>query len=213
MTSRIARMARLALLFGLTAVLILNWLPLVRGLLDGPSYQWGLQMFGRSFAGAGLEGDYGLLVGWTAVGLALLFLGWRRPGRVFKGAALLWTGALAADWAWLVWSGREVAFEGATLGVALSVERIAAVVYGLLFVLAAVWVLLGRPAPAPRWTSLNTALLATAVLLLPIQYLLLRTGQGQEARDVIGVLMTIGQWLLVSLSLAPWSVGGSRQLA
>lgn len=213
MTARIARMARLALLFGLTAVLVLNWLPLVRGLLDGPSYQWGLQMFGRSYSGAGLQGDYGLLVGWAAVGVGLLFLGWRRPGPLFKGAALLWTGALGADWAWLVWSGQEVAFEGATLGVALSVERIATALYGLLFLLAAVWALLGRPGPAPRWTSLNTALLATAVLMLPVQYLLLRTGQGQEAREVIGVLMTMGQWLLVSLSLAPWSGGGFRQLA
>lgn len=213
MTSSIARMARLALLFGLTAVLVLNWLPLVRGLLDGPSYQWGLQMFGRSYAGAGLEGDYGLLVGWAAIGVGLLFLGWRRPGSLFKGAALLWTGALAADWAWLVWKGQEVAFEGATLGVALSVERIAAAVYALLFLLAAVWALLGRPTPAPRWTRLNTALLATAVLMLPVQYLLLRTGQGQEARDVIGVLMTMGQWLLVSLSFASWPDAGSRPLA
>jgi hypothetical protein len=113
----------------------------------------------------------------------------------------------------VVWSGQEVAFEGATLGVALSFERIAAGIYGLLFLLAATWALLGRPEPASRWTGLNTALLATAVLMLPVQYLLLRTGQGQEARDVIGVLMTMGQWLLISLSLAPWPGRGSRRLA
>lgn len=213
MTATIARVARLGLLLGLTAVLVLNWLPLVRSLLDGPSYQWGLQMFGRSFGGAGLEGDYGLLVGWAAIGVGLIFLGWRRPGPLFKVAALLWTGALAADSAWIVWSGQEVAFEGATLGVALSFERIAAGIYGLLFLLAATWALLGRPERASRWTGLNTALLATAVLMLPVQYLLLRTGQGQEARDVIGVLMTMGQWLLISLSLVPWPDRGSRRLA
>lgn len=209
MRGSISKYARAGFLALATAALALAWLPMVRGLLDGASYEWGLSLYGHQFEGAGTGGDYAFLVVHTLIGLALLFLGWRSPGRFFKLVAMVWSAVLFGDQVWSVLTSPEsMTFEGATLGMSLSVAMIFPLAYGLLFALALAWALTGEARPAPLWGRLNTVLLGVAVLLFPLQLLLLSTGRGQEVSDQIGVLMTIGQWLLVSLSFAPWK--GSR---
>jgi len=201
-----ARICRVALMVGLTAAFVMAWLPLVRGLLDGPTYEWGLSLFGKQFSGAGLSGDYWLVSLEAALGVILLFLGWRGPGALFKFLSLFFTGAMFADALYSAFVLREgQTFEGATLGVAVSVGTIFMVIYGLMFALALVWAAFGHPGRPPRWSMLNSALLTLALLLLPAQYLLLSTGEGREISDQFGVLITMGQWLLVSLSFAPWT--------
>ena len=199
----IAAGSRLVLMMGLTVVTVLGWLPLVRCLLDGPSYEWGTTLFGHQFSGAGLAGDFGYLLAFTGVALVLLYLGWRRPGAPFKIASVLWTGAMLANALHMLMADPAATFEGATLGVSVSMGLISAVVYGALFALALVWAWLGRAGEPPRWGLANTVILVVALLMLPLQYLLLSSGQGRETSDVIGVLMTMGQWGLLSLSLAP----------
>ncbi|HYE43648.1 MAG TPA: hypothetical protein VEA15_09680 [Caulobacteraceae bacterium] len=200
----IAQAARFGLLLGLAAAFLLGWLPMIRGLLDGPSYEWGLTLFGRQFSGAGLEGDYWYVVGHTLVGLVLIWLGCRNPGGTFKIAVLAYAAAMLGDSLWTAFvAAEERRFEGATLGITLSAETIFLLVYGVMFALALVWTAFGRTADRPRWTPANTVFLTVAILLLPLQSLLLGTGQGREASDQFGVLITIGQWLLVCVSFAP----------
>lgn len=201
-----ARIARYVLLAGLTVAFVLAWLPAVRSLLDGQTYEWGLTLFGKTFSGAGLEGDYWFVASEAALGVVTLFLGWRSPGAVFKLLSSAFTGVMFADGVYTGFIlGQDQVFEGATLGMNVSVGLIFTAVYGLLFVLALAWAAFGKPGPAPRWTLANSALLTVAVLLLPAQYLLLSTGEGREISDQFGVLMTMGQWLLLSLSFIPWS--------
>lgn len=201
-----ANIARYILLIGLTLAYILAWLPAVRGLLDGPTYEWGLTLFGKQFSGAGLEGDYWFVAAEAMLGIVTLFLGWRSPGFVFKAVSVLFTGTMFADTLHSAFVlGQDQVFEGATLGVNVSVGMIFLTVYGVLFALSLVWAAFGRPGTPPRWSLANSALLAIVILLLPLQYLLLATGQGREVSDQFGVLITMGQWLLLSLGFAPFA--------
>jgi hypothetical protein len=59
----------------------------------------------------------------------------------------------------------------------------------------------------PPLARANFVLLATAVALLPVQYVLLSTGTGQETNDVVGVLLTMVGWVLLSTGLGLWRIG------
>lgn len=203
-----ARVAHVILMVWLTLTFVFSWLPLVRSLMDGPSYQWGKVWFGRQFGGAGAAGDLWLLVLEVGLGLALLVLGWRRPGLAFRTLATGWLALLLANTLHTVVADPgAMSFQGATLGLEISTIVLRPTLDGLALMLALAWALKwGKAArPAAVWGRLNSGLLLLALLLAPLQYGLLRTGQGQEFNDVVGVLLTIGQWLLISVALVPWA--------
>lgn len=177
----------------LTLIFVLAWLPLVRSFIDGISYEWGTRYFGIPFSGAGLTGDLWLLIVLTSLGVWLLYRGWRYPSRPFPAVLLAWLGFLAADSLYSVVTAPEVyRFEGATLGVDVSLATFAPLLHIGFFCLALLWTVRQRrgnePEARPAWTGTNTALLVLVVLLFPVQFLLLRSGQGQEAKDTIDVL-------------------------
>lgn len=204
-----------ALMGWLTLTFVLAWLPLVRSLLDGITYEWGTRYFGVSFSGAGLKGDLWLLVAQTALAMWLLYRGWRDPSPPFPAVLLAWLGLLAADALHGIVTGGAFQFEGATLGVNVSLAIVAPLLHVGFFCLALVWAfrerVSGNPEIRPAWTGTNSALLGLVVLLFPIQFFLLRSGQGQEVKDVVGVLLTICQWFLISAALYPWNRSGSAR--
>ncbi|MEQ8934965.1 MAG: hypothetical protein RIE56_04155, partial [Amphiplicatus sp.] len=103
------------------------WLPLIRGAFDGASYEWGIAYFGRMFSGAGLGGDYWLLIGQAAAVLALVYLGLRRPGAAGYALLILWHGVNGASWlAGYLADPGDMAFEGDTLGVSVNIGLVAA---------------------------------------------------------------------------------------
>lgn len=197
---------RRVLMGWLTLSFVLAWLPLLRAFMDGTSYQWGARYFGVQFSGAGLTGDLWLLVAQTALGVWLLHRGWRHPAAPFPAVLLAWLGFAAADSVYARVAEGGLHFEGATLGVSLSPGTVLPLLHVGFFCLALAWVARGGEGAAarPAWHAANTALLGVVALLFPVQFLLLRAGQGQEAKDVIGVLLTISQWILLSAALYPW---------
>jgi hypothetical protein len=200
------RAAQAVLMWLLTLPFILYWLPFLRSLFDGASYRWGISLFGRDFSGAGLSGDFWFPCLGVALGIVLLWSGWRGPDRLFRPLALLVAGIWFADAVYAIASGQDIAFEGATLGMTLSVGRIF-VAYYLVLVL----MLLdfrGPPRPARPLGRANKILLLIVILLLPVQYAVLSSGRGQETSDQIGVLITIGQWLLLSAAFGLGSLRG-----
>lgn len=208
MSPRALTLLHRLLLGWLTLSFVLAWLPLVRALMDGRTYEWGTRYFGIPFSGAGLTGDLWLLIVLSSLAIWLLYRGWRNPSRPFAAVLLAWLGLAAADSLHAVFTGGSFDFEGATLGVSVSLAIVAPLMHVGVFVLAVIWSVhqarSPHPGVRPRWTSTNAALGAMVVLLFPIQFLLLRAGQGQEAKDVIGVLLTIFQWFLISAALYPW---------
>ena len=211
MARELSNVARHTFLILAIPVMVTAWLPLMRGLIDGPSYQWGGTLFGRSFSGSGVAGDYPWLIAQAAIAISVAYLGWRKPGRVAGGVALAWAGLWLADAAYALTTGQEVIFHGDTLGVAVSVTGVSVAYFGVLSALAVIWIAGGRDMRAPRWTPMNAGLLAAALLILAPQHMLLPYAVGREAAEVWGVLLTMAQWLLLALSLAPWS--GHRHAA
>lgn len=210
-------LVRYVLVIWLTLSFLFSWLPLLRSLMDGTSYEWGTRYFGVLFSGAGLAGDLWLLVVQTALGIWLLYYGWRDPTSPFSATLLVWLGFQAADGLHGVATGGAFHFEGATLGVDVSLGTMLPLLHVGFFCLGLWWVVhygaRENPGTRPAWTGTNTVVLGLAILLFPVQFLLLRSGQGQEANDVAGVLLTILQWFLISAALYPWRRRIATQVA
>jgi hypothetical protein len=205
-----------AILIWTAVTLIIVWLPFVRGLMDGDSYQWGNEFFGKQFGGRGVHGDYWLLVIEAAFGIILLYLGWRGARPPFHWLLLFWQILMAAQACYNSFTSPEdYRFKGDTLGVDVSLAWVGPVLFGGFALLSILWVLRDlRTQPdkvMPKWNRANSVLLWIVLGLLPIQFVLLRFGEQHGTRDQLGVLLTMTQWILISCALFPWS--GSERAA
>ncbi len=199
-----------AILIWTIITLIIVWLPLVRGLMDGDSYQWGNSAWGFEFGGRGLHGDYWFLLLQAAFGLALLYLGWRGARQPFHWLLLLWHIQLALQSTYnSLTSPEDYRFKGDTLGVDVSLAWVGPLLFGGFALLSIWWVVrdikTGQNRTAPPWTVANRLLLLIVVGLLPIQFVLLRFGPQHGPGDQVGVILTMLQWALINLGLFPWS--------
>ena len=200
-----------AILIWTWVTLIVVWLPLVRGLMDGESYQWGNLFWGMQISGRGVHGDYWLLAIQAAFGILLLYLGWRGARKPFHWLLLLWQIPLAAQACYNAFTSPEdFRFRGDTLGVDVSLAWVGPVFAGGFALLSILWVVRDLQTPrekrVPEWGRVNFICLLIAVGLLPIQFALLRFGEPHGSRDQLGVILTMMQWLLISLAMFPWSM-------
>lgn len=202
MSDRGARRLHILLMGWLTLTFTAAWLPFVRGAMDGASYEWGTSHFGMAFGGTGMGGDYWFAAAKAAVALAFLWAGWRRPNGPFRLVLLLWLALRLADTLYAVIAAPgDFRIQGDTLGMDISLAAVAPALDGAML-FAAFWWLLKAPAlPVPPFGRANIVLLAIFVLLLPVQYWLLSSGSGQDTNDVVGVLLTIAGWVLLSIGL------------
>ncbi len=197
------------LLGWVTFHLVFSWLPLVRCVMDGESYAWGTSHFGHMFHSRGLERpDVWLLVFKSALFGTLIYLGARGAGRLFQWLILLWTLVLTADVTYAVATNpKGMEFHGDTLGLHFNMGWVLVPVVGAFALLALWWVVrerrAGRETETPPWTAANRKLLLICLLLLPVQFVLLRFGEPHGLTDKIGVLLTILQCPLFTFALWP----------
>jgi hypothetical protein len=187
---------------------IIFWLPTVRGAFDGPSYRWGL--FG--FSGSGMAGAWWLPVLGSAAALTARSLAWRgglRPASVLLAVwhVVLFAGVVYAA----VTNPDDFRLQGDTMGINISLALVGPALFGagaaLAIYVAARAFRGGIAARREAWTPSNSRWLAALVALLPVQFILLRFGSAGTTADQIGVLLTIGQWLLFDRALRPRSGG------
>lgn len=197
-----------ALVVWITYLLVFSWLPLVRVLSDGESYRWGTSHFGWGFSAAGWEAGAWLLVFKSALLIGLLCGALRGANKAFQWGLLVWSIVLAADILFQFFnnpSGFE--FHGDTLGIHLNLGWTAVTVTVGFAVLAGYWVLrevrTGGAPRAPVWVDRNRQALGVFVLLLPLEFLLLRTGAPHGGTDVAGVLLTIASVPFLAWALYP----------
>ena len=188
---------------------ILVWLPLVRGLMDGESYQWGAIFWGMQFGGSGVRGDYWLLVLQAIFVIRLLYLGWRGAPQPFHGLLLLWHVPMGVQAFYnAITSPDDYRFRGDTLGVDVSLAWVGPLLFGGIALLSIFWVVRdlrsGREPVEVEWTRANRIFLVIALGLLPIQFVLLRFGEPHGTRDQLGVVLTMLQWLIINWALIPW---------
>ena len=199
-----------AILIWTMLTLLIVWLPLVRGLMDGESYQWGSSFWGFQAGGRGVQGDYWLLVLQALFGITLLYLGWRGAQQPFSWLLLLWHVPLGVTATYNALSSPEdYRFRGDTLGVDVSLAWVGPLFFGGFALLSVLWVVrhlrIGREKETPQWNRANRVLLLIAVGLIPIQFVLFRYGEPHGPTDQVGVILTMLQWLLLNLGLFPWA--------
>ncbi len=179
------------------------WLPFVRGLFDGLSYQWG----GFGFSGRGTAGDYWFVATASVLAIALQYLAWRGPRAPFYALFGGWHLYLAFTTASAAISDpASLRFQGDTLGVDVSFAVAAPVFMGVAAALVLLWMVRDARSGAPRpawtaWTQRNTRWTLALAALLPMQLVLLRVGEPHGTADQIGVLVTLVQWFLVGIAV------------
>ena len=195
-----------ALLFWTALTTVFFWLPTIRGLFDGPSYQWGL--FG--FGGRGTGGDYWFPVASAGIAIFTLTLGWRGARPPFHALLLAWHVFLASIVVYFSGTNPDaLRVRGDTLGMDISLALAGPVLFVTWAAVATHWVIrdLVRPRriQVPAWTSWNTRRVAILLGLFPIQLVLLRFA-GFPAADPIGVVLTILQWILLGPALRAYAI-------
>lgn len=198
-----------AILIWTMITMIIVWLPLIRGLMDGDSYEWGNSFWGIQVGGQGVHGQYWLLLLQAIIGIAVLYFGWRGARQPFHWLLLLWHIPLGAQAIYdAISSPEDYRFRGDTLGVDVSLAWVGPLFFGGFALLSVLWVIRDfrreRDTAAPEWKRANYVLLLIAVSLLPMQFLLLRFGEQHGPGDQAGVILTMGQWVLINLGLFPW---------
>ena len=198
-----------AILIWTVLTFVIVWLPLVRGLMDGDSYQWGYSFWGWQASSHGIRGDYWLVVLQAILGVVLLYRGWRGAKQPFHWLLLLWHFSIDTQAIYnSETSPEDYRLRGDTLGVDVSLAWVGPVVFGGFALLSLLWVIRdmkkSRERLAPEWTSVNRIVLLIAAGLLPFQFVLLRYGVQHGLRDQVGVILTMLQWVLLNLGLYPW---------
>ena len=185
---------------------LFSWLPLVRSVFDGDSYQWGTTFFGIALSGSGLSGDTWVLVLKSALAVFVLYALLRRWRPLAAVLATAWTAVLLGDnlQSYLL-DPEGLVFHGDTLGVRINLTLIAPIVSGAMLVLCLFFwrqsVELGAQAPHAL-QPVNLKRLALLAALLPIQFCLLRFGVPHGLTDQVGVVLTMLQWFAAGWALA-----------
>lgn len=184
------------------------WLPLIRGLFDGPSYSWSGWM---GIGGTGVSGQYWILLIMTALMTTVVFKGWRGARNPFRWLLLIWCMLLVIESGSWFFSSETVHFKGDTLGTDLPLGKIIFPFDVLFLALSCLWIIRStRPNHSPSWKRLNRNLLILFFCLLPFQFIVLRFFDHYKIFDQIGVIITIFQWILLNLSFYPWQQGKRR---
>jgi hypothetical protein len=97
--------------------MVILWLPINRGLIEGSDYRWSV---GEDIGGRGVGGEYWLLLVLFALGFAVLYLGWRGARPPFQWLLPLWMALLLAQPGSAALAGEEGGFEGETFGIQIS---------------------------------------------------------------------------------------------
>lgn len=189
---------------GLSFVLV--WLPLLRCLFDGSTYRWGQSFYGLSVHSQGIQpGLFFLVLSLGFFGALFYSFYWVENRRVFHGLLIGWWlysfGSLLFEFA----ANGDVMFHGDTLDVHVSlaaiVTPIAILCLGLI-----IWAIRkdqSLPAGKVNWNPRNRRAALIILAPLPIQILLLATGEPHGLTDEIGVILTIIQAILIPSIFLP----------
>ena len=195
------------LLFMVGLTFMLTWLPSVRSLFDGRSYEWGLNYFGFTISGQGISSHYVFLL-IQLVFFSALFLSfyWIRNRIVNYTLLGLWWVHIFGNLLFDIVVNGDTEFHGDTMNVHISLSMIviplAIITLGLI-ILTVRKDMNSLPVTIP-WSRKNARLAWIVFGPLPIQAILLATGQPHGTTDQIGVLISIAQCFLIPFVVRPY---------
>jgi hypothetical protein len=195
---------------------VLVWLPLVRGATQGAAYSWGLA---PGVGGRGTGGDYAFLLATAVFVGSLLYLGWRGARQPFHWLLLLFHLPLAGLVLFAaVRDPNALRFQGATIGVDVSLAVVGPILFCGFAALALFWVVRdltsGRVAERIPWIwTRGTRVRAVLVVaLVPIESVLFHMGAIQSGPNLAGVGLVFWQWVMINRMLASSRVPSSTGL-
>ena len=187
---------RLNLLLILTSLTFAtSWLPFIRGISDGESYQWGTTFFGKLFYGSGTGGDFYYVLLNVAIGLGLMYtFYWVRRRNLFYLLLIIWYGSMIANSFYEVFVGEGYMFHGDTLNVHLDLSFIIIPLMIFLGALVVNVIIEDRKHSFLVKATKKNKFWATLLLVpIPGQVVLFYMGEPHGITDKIGVIIALLQ--------------------
>lgn len=191
---------RLNLLLILTSLTFAtSWLPFIRGIADGESYQWGTNFFGKVFYGKGIGGDFYYVALNVFICLLLLYsFYWIKNRIVFYTLLVVWYGSMIGNSFYEVFLGDGYMFHGDTLNVHLDLSFIIIPFMIVMGALVVKVILEDRKYSfITKGTKKNKFWAILLLTPIPIQVVLFAMGEPHGITDKIGVIIALLQVALV----------------
>lgn len=184
------------------------WVP-IRCVMDGPLFEWANEVGRGRLRGAGMDGDFLVLVLMSTLFIATVYMGWRGAQPPFKAILLVWIAVNFASSAILTHDDPAAyRFRGDTMGIDINLAWFMPALKAGLLLMAVWWVVRDFRQPAhrevPVWTPLNTRLIVPVIAIVPLQVVMLRFGPMHELMDKVGWVLTYTEWVLINLAFMPW---------
>lgn len=185
-----------------------SWLPFIRGISDGASYHWGTSLFGNTFYGKGMSGDFYYVVLNVMIGLMLMYsFYWIKNRMAFYLLLILWYGSMIANSFYEVFAGDGYMFHGDTLNVHLDLSFI---IIPLMIVMGAfvVYVILEdrKYSFVAKGTKKNKFWAILLLFPIPVQAVLFSMGEPHGLTDKIGVIIALLQVALAWTAFKAYEV-------
>ena len=194
------------LLFIVSFTFIIVWLPLVRSIFDGSSYHWETGYFGFVMKGDGIGPHFGFLIAQLLLYSALFYsVYWQKNRKIAFGLLGIWFIHFFGS---LIYEGLngELMFHGDALNVHYDMTYLVVILgtISLGLILLAYKKDQALDLPCISWNKKNK--LAAWIILgpLPIQLILLSTGDPQQNTDQIGVVISIIQANVIPFIFLPY---------
>lgn len=185
-----------------------SWLPFIRGIADGESYQWGTSLFGNVFYGKGMTGDFYYVVLNVIIGLMLMYsFYWIKNRIAFYLLLILWYGGMIANSFFEVFAGDGYMFHGDTLNVHLDLSFIIIPLMIVMGVLV-VYVILEdlKYSFVAKGTKKNKFWAILLLTPIPFQAVLFFMGEPHGLTDRIGVIIALLQVALAWTAFKAYDV-------
>ncbi|WP_394746969.1 hypothetical protein [Spongiimicrobium salis] len=183
-----------------------TWLPFLRALFDGKSYQWGTQYYGIPFSGKGLTMDYLILIVFLMgyFGLFTAF-NWIKNRRIFYALLCIWWLHSFGNLLFDILKNGDSTFHGDTLNIHVSIA--AFVIPLAIIALGLVLFMIRKDQQLPTvqipWNRSNTMKAVVILGPLPLQAIFFATGTSHGITDQIAVIIAIAQCFLIPLIFNP----------
>ncbi|MFY0627418.1 MAG: ubiquinol cytochrome C oxidoreductase [Reichenbachiella sp.] len=193
--------------FMIAITFMIVWLPFIRSLFDGETYEWGTNYFGYYIGGKGVTASFIYLIIQMAFYIILMkSIYWIQNRNIFYALISLWFVNSFGNILFEVYQDGDAMFHGDTMNVHISILWIVIPLSALALALIIATIISDKNRTEVNipWNYKNKVLAYIIFGFIPIQYLLLAFGETHGISDKIGVIISISQCYALPFMYKPW---------